>query len=691
MKRLIISSPAEYLLGLIVSAILCASSSGQEMPAEFPRALRDKTLVAWVAPANLIQRHGSVLTVDQLGTFDSIILGEQIPGKWMAGSEGWHRTPPDQSENPRETAASGEFVEMAIVYRGNHVAIFRNAKQIAGYEIERPAWFPLGTAIVMGKHHVWAGDEPCFAGSIEDARVYDCALSPLQIAALQPKQLSAPAPFAWWTFDHGQATDRMGRFTDVQLCNGARVANGRLQLDGPQAYLIAHQRLDRIKLPHSENDYVSPIHFRPQHGDFGDPIPFFWKGQYHVFYLMGGQPRCTWEHIISTDLIHWRELPTALKPSGPPDGFDGGNMATGSVIEKDGTFHIFYCGQNLENPRGSESVLHATSTDLSHWTKHPQDRIDPDGIHYSNKPVRDFRDAYVFWKPDEQLYWMVVQADALTARGPGLLVSRDLTNWRQLDGLAGVRQDCPDLFQIGDTWYLLGADTYLWGKQPHGQFLPPPVDNHIDSPCVRAGKRMFDGKRHVWVGWIWDYNPRCDAGCPGWGGTQCLPREIYSGSGGQLYCRPVAEVPAQFTKTVVDLSPTDTLPSSVEVPDNYMLDCTVQFDTAAEFTLAMRQTGAPESGYRLILRPRKQEAELVSAAFSHLRHIELDTTKSIHIQAFVQGSIIEVFINDRYSLSCRAYDYSSGRLGLAVSTGPAKLLGLQVKVPGATSSLQARN
>ena len=184
--------------------------------------------------------------------------------------------------------------------------------------------------------------------------------------------------------------------------------------------------------------FTDPL-FRPQHGDFGNPIPFFWKGQYHVFYLMGGQPRCTWEHIIWTNLgLHWRELPrTALKTRRSARRIEQGDMATGSVdAEGWRVSHIFYCGQNLENPRGSESVLHATSADLSHWTKRPSGPHRSRWHPFSNKPVRDFRDAYVFWKPDEQLYWMVVQADALTARGPGLLVSRDLTNWRQLDGLA---------------------------------------------------------------------------------------------------------------------------------------------------------------------------------------------------------------------------------------------------------------
>ena len=50
--------------------------------------LSDKTLVAWVAPANLTQRGGSALTIEkQQGVFDAIVFGEIAPAKWMAASE----------------------------------------------------------------------------------------------------------------------------------------------------------------------------------------------------------------------------------------------------------------------------------------------------------------------------------------------------------------------------------------------------------------------------------------------------------------------------------------------------------------------------------------------------------------------------------------------------------------------------
>ena len=42
-----------------------------------------------------------------------------------------------------------------------------------------------------------------------------------------------------------------------------------------------------ITLPEPLPPYVSPIHFRPKVGVLADTIPFYWNGEYHIFYLRG--------------------------------------------------------------------------------------------------------------------------------------------------------------------------------------------------------------------------------------------------------------------------------------------------------------------------------------------------------------------------------------------------------------------
>lgn len=430
--------------------------------------------------------------------------------------------------------------------------------------------------------------------------------------------------------------------------------------------------------------FVSPIHFRPNNGLLCDTIPFFWKGEYHVFYLrlaIGGGGRIPWDHIVSTDLVHWRELPRALASDGDPNGPDGDNMFTGCVLERDGTFHIFYTGSNHRNPQGRELVMHATSPDLIQWTKHPEDMLAPDGVHYANRQDSDFRDPYVFWNDETSEYWMVLCANSLEGKKEaGLAVSKDLKNWRQMPPLHAPNQECPDLFKIGDTWYLIGGDTYSFSKDLHGVFQKPPVQDVIDRPGIYAGKRMFDGKRHVWTGWVWDGNGR-DGSEITWGGTQCLPRELYAGPNGQLYQRPVEEVTAAFTKTVLEIGKPRQIGAELTLPtpDHYMLQCSIQLDPQATTTITMRRQPDGTGGYNFVMRPASQEAELNGPGFCYKRPCTLDTAKPIKFQAFVQGTILECFVGDQFAYTSRAYNFSQGSLAFKVDGGISSILELAVK------------
>lgn len=808
--------------------------------------LQDKTLVAWVAPANLTQRGGGVLTIQSPNLsgedFDGIVFGEIAPGRWMAGSEFWHRTQQEQSAVPAETADAQTLVQIAIAYAGQQITVYRNGKLYSRHEIQQPFTFDENSLVVLGLRHLSAGASGTFAGDIEEARIYDVALSGETLATLRPHQTGTIAPFAHWTFANGRVEELAGRFPHSELRGGAVIADGKLRLNGQGACLVAWRTGETVKLsaappepqpspvspgmktvgivtddgerdvrdmhnfkertydlskflpadtlivqienpypaegwganyayvqfssdgatrdltlpvfspeekPYtfdqsgSGNDsgrrfldcdsffsyvfnvkgatqakfkikvgnnfritvgknipkpqkYASPIHFRPEVGVFGDPIPFFWKGEYHNFYLHAGVGKVRWEHIVSTDLIHWKELPVALVSDGEPNSADGNFMFTGSVIEKDGVFHAFYTGHNPNNPEGLEFVMHATSQDAIHWTKHPGDMLRPDGkIYRIGKkadpgratwiPIQEwnFRDPYVFFNEEEKCYWMLFLGDsAQTGRMvQGLATSHDLVKWVFQPPLnLPEGQECPDLFKIGDIWYLIGGGSYRFSENPHGEFKDPPVQNVIDSPGIYAGKRMFDGKRHVWTGWISD-GTRHDGGPLTWGGTQCLPRELYAGPDGQLYQRPVDEVTAVFTNNVLKTNkPRDVGPGfALETPDHYMLQCQMQLAPEATMTITMRQQADGTGGYNFVLRPKNQRAELNGPGFCYDRRCTLDTGKPIKFQAFVQGTIIECFINDQFAYTCLAYNYPKGSLGFKVEGGRAQVLKLNVK------------
>ena len=150
------------------------------------KTIREKTLEAWVALADLNQRGGAAISIESESgdKFDAIVFGEQQPRKWMVGSEGFKRTQPlaiadEQSDNRT-------FVHVATVYYANgNIAFFRNGEPIG--KPYKPA-SPLQTFdeghshVLLGKRHT-GGGQPWLIGEVKRAALYDRALSEAEIRA----------------------------------------------------------------------------------------------------------------------------------------------------------------------------------------------------------------------------------------------------------------------------------------------------------------------------------------------------------------------------------------------------------------------------------------------------------------------------------------------------------------------------
>ncbi|NLI01043.1 MAG: hypothetical protein GX446_16295 [Chthonomonadales bacterium] len=658
-------------LAATASGIMGATSPLVSLTPKLP-LIRDKTLVAWVRPADITSRGGSVLTLEFRDSFDAIVFGELKPGAWMAGSEMFRRTQQDQSAYTVEPGRPDRFIRIAAVYRDRRITLYRDDAVIADYDMPgEPLAFGSGSQALIGLRHRARHGQPgsYFAGEVEEARIYDRALSFEQVRSLTLPRASDPRPLARWTFDGGRCRDIVGTFPDGQLHGGARIRNGRLVLNGKDAYMSTPASMQ----------WRNAWHYRPSTGNFADPIPFFWKGEYHVFYLQGDVGPVPWQHIVSKDLVHWKELPTALVSDGAPDSPDGGHMFTGCVMEHAGVFHIFYTGHNPANPAALEVVRHATSKDLIHWTKDPSFEVGPDGVHYAAKRFRNWRDPYVFWNEGDRKWWMVVIATDPEQPGgenefgravQGLLVSDDLKTWTHRSHLpGGLGEECPDLFRIGDTWYLIGGGRYVSGASPGGPYATPP-HHVIDFPGVYAGKRMFDGRRHIWVGWAWDGPAHTDEAVAGhgvlsWGGFMCMPRELYPGGNGELFCRPASEIVAMHTKLLS--SPGADTPHVLPLPSDGMIECVAEVEPGADLTVSVREQ-ADGKAYRLIVRPGASRITFATPASEwHRDNCRIDPSKPISVRVFTDGTIIECFVNDAYAMTRRVYDLDGGVARVASS------------------------
>ncbi len=142
--------------------------------------LKAKTLEAWVKLDNLTQRGGGIISVQTPdgSEFDAIVFGENEPGRWMAGSNGFVRY--KSFGGTEEKDAAKDFVHFAVTFGADGtITGYRNGELYGkGYASKGPVAFAAEKAvIVFGCRHEPAGGNKMLAGTVSTARYYDKALS----------------------------------------------------------------------------------------------------------------------------------------------------------------------------------------------------------------------------------------------------------------------------------------------------------------------------------------------------------------------------------------------------------------------------------------------------------------------------------------------------------------------------------
>lgn len=659
----------------IAAVSLLSASIGfaqtDKIPSGWETSLGDKTLVVWAVPANLNQRAGSALTIDNgRDNFDAIVFGELAPAKWMAGSDFYHRTQKDQSSFVEETADSDTFVQIAIVYHGQQINVFRDGKPYSQHRFAgAPLEFGPGSLVNIGRRHPKQTDAAHFAGAIDDVRIYDGALSAEQISALKPNEVSEAAPWAWWTFDNEKAEDRTGRFPLTELQGGAKISNGHLLLDGISGDFRAGTG---IEVPFAYETPARPAdppadwltyhlaHPGPGNAMPGDPnCAFYWKGRYHLHYIYTHRDGFSFAHVSSEDLIHWKWHPTTLTPPKTGHGMFSGT----GFFTKDGKPAIIYHGEGS----GRNQIAIAEDDQLEKWSKpivlEPKLRPDQDGSKIAN------------WDPDAWIdgdfYYALSGGSPGSGKPPTLFKSADLHNWDYLglfltNDMPGVRGDedisCPNFFKIGGKDMLLcishtlGCRYYL-GEWKNEKFTP---DFH-----ARMNWRGWDffapesvltaDKRRVM--WAW-----CNIGHPQ-SGIQSLPRELSLPDDGILRIRPLRELEQlrYDEKTEKNIALKSDVPHALGNfgGDSIELKITFAPGTAAEFGLEVYCDHDGAKGFPITVEPKEQILRLGDLKVPFV----LAPEEATELRIFLDKNMIEVFVNDRQA-AVASHRYASDHLGI---------------------------
>ncbi len=319
------------------------------------------------------------------------------------------------------------------------------------------------------------------------------------------------------------------------------------------------------------------LHYCPDNGWFGDPMPVWHDGEYHIYFNKPfrdsdkpqGDYRGGWGHIGTRDFITYTEYPDAF---GYEDSERRKNIGcptnSGCVMWGGGEWHAYYVGFHPGTDR--LACRHAVSDDgiSFRYVGEVFERL-PDWYRID----MNFRDPAVFRSEDDGLWHMVFCARADNPfDGPnhysgivGHAVSRDLYKWDCLEplevrGVAG-QMECPEVFfdPASGRWVLIyyyhetriRTAASLEGPWERGKTLAPANFDFM------AGRSMSDGERHILIGWISQREKR------GFASPHCMqfPRELRLLEDGKTPAvRFVREIERAFSISCPAIKPSTAMP-----------------------------------------------------------------------------------------------------------------------------------
>ncbi|MEI8224921.1 MAG: glycoside hydrolase family 32 protein [Bacteroidota bacterium] len=254
--------------------------------------------------------------------------------------------------------------------------------------------------------------------------------------------------------------------------------------------LLIRMRESRAKL---STDKFRPVyHYVNPEGNLNDPNGLcYWKGNWHMFYQAypPEDPRQHWGHAVSSDLVHWSDLPYAIYPNPERAVFSG------STFVEENRVIAMYHGTMAGN-------MVAVSSDplLLNWSKVTGNAVIP------LKSTTGFSLPYSVFDPciwvKDSIYYslsagrMPIGPGDKPVRANFLYRSKDLARWEFVhefvknDRFTMVGDDgaCPYFWPIGDR-YILNFFSHMSG----GQYLLGDYDKQNDKFIVTSGGKYNHG------------------------------------------------------------------------------------------------------------------------------------------------------------------------------------------------------
>jgi beta-fructofuranosidase len=446
-------------------------------------------------------------------------------------------------------------------------------------------------------------------------------------------------------------------------------------------------------------------HLLPDHNWMNDPNgPIFFRGKYHMFCQYNPKSavwgNMHWAHATSPDMIHWQHDGIALAPT--PDGPDREGVFSGSAVLDNGKPTVIYTGvappatpseATLRDGqhvwRETQCLAVAQDDDLRVWKKLPEPVISapPAGME-----VTGFRDPCLWREGDK---WMLILGSGMRSKGGTILLysSPDLRKWTYLHPLVegaasgkdtvnpvdtGDMWECPDFFPLGNKHVLListmGKVRWKVGTYANQKFTAE-KEGVVDWGSYYAAKTMLDekGNRILW-GWIPETRPDVELIKAGWAGAMSLPRTLSLTPQNELATIVTAAGvlrtgPSEAAQSLDERGP---VPAKIAQQRKLVFDSFRIRDLAAEVAVMIYSTGdeftfrvesEDGTGFATISWAKKPDGY-------SLRVNDVTATLAtysgdfVNLHFFLDGSVLEVFVNNNTALTARVYRVPSGPLRL---------------------------
>ncbi|MDX2279428.1 MAG: GH32 C-terminal domain-containing protein [Saprospiraceae bacterium] len=613
------------------------------------------TVTAWIAPevypmssaaivTNVVGNTGVYLGIDNFGRLE---IGAHINGFYS-----------QKIAAQKIPLWRWAHIALTVNTTTGKIQAYLNGVQVAEQNVQAGTinW-SANAPIKLGKHHNtgMSGiyETGLFCGLIDAVKIYDSALS------------------------------------STQLSN---IANTEIPIDAPDLSIPASR---------FEGDIHRPIfHAIPAANWMNEPHGLIYhNGLYHIFYQKNGNGpywgRLNWGHQTSSDLVTWSEQPVVLSPDA--GGYDKEGCWSGCSIKKDGVPFIMYTGVDGST---AQMCLAEANANVNAYQK------------YANNPVVstppapytsfDFRDPYIWYENDH--YYMIIGSGLGGSGNSGgaalLYKSANLTSWQYLDVLykgypvtdnSGIFWEVPMFLNFGNKRVLTAQPVPQAGSPARILYWTGTFENEEFTPDDTKPKLLEPGDnllgvttttdpsgQIVAIGIIPDILPDAEQRKNGWANLMSLPRIwTLSDDGKTLYQKPLPALEKlrsqnhHFDNLTVTAGQNNFLPY---ITGRHLeMHAKIDPGTASRVGLVLAKSADNAERTRIywevplnILQIERSNSSINLSTpkgnISTLFHP--DASQLLDLQVFLDGSVLEVFINQKQALSTRIYPEKPESIGL---------------------------